>query len=234
MFGFFKKCFFTAITFFSCFALKCVSMNVLECKIGSEIININSNEPRCYPYSIEVNKCSGSCNKINGPCLELCVPGDAKNINVKVLNLISRTNATRHIKWHEICECKCRLDTSACSNKQSWNNDKCRCECKELFNNGRCDKGFIWNPVNCECECDKLCDIGKYLDYKNCKCRKKLVDRLAEECSENINENKMIYNGTLNDYGKICNSFTVCIILLVIFFIMSIGISSVFNYFYWY
>ena len=103
-----------------------------------------------------------------------------------------------------------------------------------MFNNGRYDKGFIWNPVNCECECDKLCDIGKYLDYKNCKCRKKLVDRLAEERSENINENKMIYNGTLNDYGKICNSCTVCIILLVIFFIMSIGITSVFNYFYWY
>ena len=39
-----------------------------------------------------------------------------------------------------------------------------------------CDKGFIWNPSNCECECDKSCDIGGYLDYENCKCRKK-VDR---------------------------------------------------------
>ena len=36
-----------------------------------------------------------------------------------------------------------------------------------------CDKGFIWNPSNCECECHKPCDIGEYLDYKNCKCRKK-------------------------------------------------------------
>ena len=40
--------------------------------------------------------------------------------------------------------------------------------------------GFIWNPSNCECECDK-CDIGEYLDYSNCKCRRKLVDPLAEE-----------------------------------------------------
>ena len=64
-------------------------------------------------------------------------------------------------------------------------------------------KGFIWNSSHCECICDKLCDVGEYLDYKNCKCRKTLVDWLVEECSENIDGNKMIDNGTLNDYGKI-------------------------------
>ena len=88
------------------------------------------------------------------------------------------------------------------NNKQRQNNDKCRCECKELIDNGRCDKEFIWNPSNCECECDKLCDVGEYLDYKNCKCRKRLIDKLVEECSENIDGNKMIYNSTLNDYKK--------------------------------
>ena len=36
-----------------------------------------------------------------------------------------------------------------------------------------CDNGFIWNPGNSECECDKSCDVGEYLDYENCKCRKK-------------------------------------------------------------
>ena len=51
-----------------------------------------------------------------------------------------------------------------------------------------CDKGFIWNPSNCKCECDKSCDIGEYLDYWNCKCREKLVDKLTEECTENIDE----------------------------------------------
>ena len=44
---------------------------------------------------------------------------------------MSRTNGTRH----ETCKCKCRLDTSVCSNKQRWNNDKCRYECKELIDN---------------------------------------------------------------------------------------------------
>ena len=63
----------------------------------------------------------------------MCLPGVAKNLIVKVFNLKSRTNETRHIKWHETCKCKCRLDASACNNKQRWNDDKCRCEYKELI-----------------------------------------------------------------------------------------------------
>ena len=87
-----------------------------------------------------------------------------------------------------MCKCKCRLDASVCNDKQRWNNDKCRCESKELIDKGVCDKGFIWNPSNCECECDKSCDVGEYLDYEKCKCRKKLVDKLVEECIENVYE----------------------------------------------
>ena len=105
-----------------------------------------------------------------------------------MFNLISRTNETRHIKWHETCKCKCRLDVSVRNNKQRWNDDKCRFECKELINKGVCDKGYSGNPSNCQCECDKLCDFGEYLDYENCKCRKRLVDKLVEECNENIDE----------------------------------------------
>ena len=52
---------------------------------------------------------------------------------VKVFNLISRTNESRHIKFNETCKYKWRLDTSICNNKQRWNEDKCRCECKELL-----------------------------------------------------------------------------------------------------
>ena len=106
---------------------------------------------------------------------------------------MSLTNETRHIKWHETCKCICRLDKIICNNnKQRWNQDKCRCECKEFTDKGVCDKGFIWNPSNCECECNKSCDIGEYLDYSNCKCRKKLVDQLVEECTENIEETKLV------------------------------------------
>ena len=79
-------------------SLKCVSVNNQECKVRPEIININSNEPLFYPYSIKVNKWTGSCNNINDPYSTMCVPDVVKNMNVKVFNLMSRTNETRHIK----------------------------------------------------------------------------------------------------------------------------------------
>ena len=104
---------------------------------------------------------------------------------------MSRTNETRHIKWHETHKCVRRLNAIICNNKQHWNNDKCRCECKELIDKGACDKGYAWNPSYCECECDRSWNIGEYLDYENCKCRKGLADKLVEECNETIDEVKL-------------------------------------------
>ena len=122
--------FFPAITFINLKlsnvnSLECVSVNNQEFKIRTEVINLNTNEPMFYPYSIKINRCKGSYNTINDP------------IN-------------------------------------------------------------IWNHSSCDCECDKSCDIVEYLDYKNCKCRKKIIDKLVEECSENIDGNEMLYNETLN------------------------------------
>ena len=152
---------------------------------------------------------------------------------------MSRTNETRHIEWHETCKCKCTLDESICNNKQRWNKYNFWCECKELFGKGMCNKGCIWNPSNCDSEYDKSCNVEEYLDYKNCKCRKRIVDKLFEECSEDIDGNEMIYNITfnvtpLNDYKRVCNTRATCIVLSVIFSVINISISSVFIYFYWY
>ena len=92
-----------------------------ECKVRPEIINVNSNEPVFYHFSIKTSKCSGSCNNINDPYTKICVPDVIKDLNAKVFNLMSRTNETRHIKCHETCKCKCRLDASVYNNKQRWN-----------------------------------------------------------------------------------------------------------------
>ena len=94
MFGFIKKVFVVAMTFFrfnvlSVNSLECVSINNQECKIRSKTINNNNNESVFYPFSIKVNKCSGSCNNINDPYTKLRVPDVAKNINLKVFNLVS-------------------------------------------------------------------------------------------------------------------------------------------------
>ena len=71
-----------------------------------------------------------------------------------------------------------------------------------VIDKGKRDNGFIWNHRICEFECDKSCDIGEYLDYANCTCRKRVIDKLVEKCGEDINENKTVYNTTLNGYGK--------------------------------
>ena len=151
--------------------------------------------------------------------------------------VIKKKNKKKNRESHETCKCKCRLDVSLCNNKQRWNENKCRCQCREeLSDKERRDKGFIWNPSNCNCECDKSCDIGQYLDYKSCKCRRKIVDSLVEECSKNIDENDMICDEALNislsDYK--CNCCTLCIVLFVAFLVTSIVIRSAFIYYYWY
>ena len=174
MFKFIKQIVVSALMYFgnlsSVNPLECISMKNQECKVRPEIVNINSNNPMFYPFSIKVNKCSGNCNNINDPYARICVPDIVKNLNVKVFNLMSKTNETKSIEWHESCKCICRLNAIVCNNKQRWNKNKCRCECKELIDKGTFEKGFIWNPSNCECECDKFCAVGEYLDYSDCKC----------------------------------------------------------------
>ena len=93
------------------------------------------------------------------------------------------------------------------------------CECKKLIDKGLCDKGFIQNPSNCECECDKSYDVCDYLDYSNCKCKQKLVDRLTEECTESIYEAEV----TSENEDK-CSFSTLYIALFSIFFTISIRI----------
>ena len=206
---------------------ECISMNNKESKIRTDIIKLNTNEPVFYPHSIKIDKCKGSCNTVNDPYAKIYVPDKIKNTNVKVFNLISKTNAKKQIKWHKTCTCRCRLNASVCNNKQRWNDDKCRSKCKELITKEMCEKGFIWNHSNCECECDKSCDTGEYLDYKNCKCRIMIIDKLIEECSENIDENEMIYNETLDiisssENNKASDSCIVYIVLFSVFLIRNI------------
>ena len=183
VFSFVKKVFVSGLTVLSnsvTDALNCVSMNNQECKVRPKIVDINSNNPMIYPFGIKVNKCSGNCNNINNPYAKICVPDTVKDLNIRVFNLMSRNNETRHIEWHKTCN--------------------------------MCDK------------CDKSCNIGEYLDYSSCKCRKKLVDPLVEECTENINETKVIKVTVESENKNSCRCYVVCKLLFVIFFMINIVI----------
>ena len=119
------------------------------------------------------------------------------------------------------------------------NENKCRCECKELIDKGIRDKGFIWNPSNCECECDKTCDIGEYLGYENCKCRKKVVDKLTDECTQTIEEVELANTTTIelhsfeNDNNYKYNSCKVYIVFMRAVFTIFTGITTYFIYYNW-
>ena len=80
-----------------------------ECKVRPEIVNVYIDVPVFYPFSIKTS---------NVQYAKICVSHVVKNLNVKVFNLMSRTNETRHIECNETCKCKCRLDANVCNNKQ--------------------------------------------------------------------------------------------------------------------
>ena len=98
-----------------------------------------------------------------------------------------------------------------------------------------CDKGLIRNPSNCVIECYKSCDFSKYLDYKNCKCRKKLVDKLVDECTGNVEEVKIakITLAKHKSRGK-CNSCTLCIVLFSALLTIKVRIGTYFVCFHWF
>ena len=235
MVRFIKQILVSTIMFFSSLSnvnsLECVSMKNQKCKARLEIVNISSYDPIFYPFSIKVNKCSSNCNNISDPYAKTCVSDVVKNLNIKVFRLITLSNETRHIEWHETYMCICRLDKTICNSKQRWNEDKCRCQCKELVDKGICNKEYLFNPNNCNCECNKSCGISEYLDYSNCMCRKTLIDPLVKECTENID---VIKNDNGNELKKECSSCIVYIGLFSIFFTISIGNGIYFVYSHWY
>ena len=87
MFGFVKKVLFVELKVLSSFRsvnlLSCISTNNQECKLRLQIVNVNSDEPVFFPFSMKTSKCSGSCNNINDPYAKICVPDVVKNLSVK-------------------------------------------------------------------------------------------------------------------------------------------------------
>ena len=120
IFRFVKKVFVVGLTILSGFtngnSLSCISMNNQECKRRPQVINVNGDEPVFCPFSIKTSKCSGSCNNINYTYANISVPDFVKNLNVKVFNLMSRTNETGFIEWHQTCKCECKFGANICIN----------------------------------------------------------------------------------------------------------------------
>ena len=86
-------------------------------------------------------------------------------MNIKVFNLL-----TCYVSWHETCACKCRLDVSVCSNDGVGiliNADV------NVQNELMMGLFGILVRVNVSV----INYVGKYFDYINCKCRKRMVGK---------------------------------------------------------
>ena len=79
--------------------------------------------------------------------------------------------------------------------------------------------------------CNKNCDFSEYLDYKNCKCRKKLVDKLIDECTE-TSEEETLANITIFENRH--TSYIVYIVLMIVIYTTFTGITVYLVYYNWY
>ena len=71
-----------------------------------------------YPYSIKVTKCNGNCNNIINPYSRVCISDIIKSVTLKIFDLMTLTNKTKQIIFHEIGECVCRLNPIVCNYEQ--------------------------------------------------------------------------------------------------------------------
>ena len=211
--------------------LECLSVINQKCMPRPKILDVNegAGEALFYPYNVLVNKCSGSCNTLDDPMGKLCVPNIVKRVNMKVYNFLMTLNGTRNALWHESCKCVCRLNSSVCNSKQTWNSDTRSCDCNEDFAGiMTCNKGYMWNPSTCACECDMWCKPGQYLDNKKCVYKNKLIGKIISECFRITDETMM------NDKNNIANHDTTTSIFIGLFSVlMFAGITCfcVFAYF---
>ena len=97
-----------------------------------------------------------------------------------------------------------------------------------------CNKGFVWNASNGECQFNKAYNVGEYLDDEDSRCRKKLVDKLVDECTETVEEVKLA-RITLaeSENGNKYSSCTVYIVLMIVLFTIFTGITKYFVYCNW-
>ena len=127
--------------------------------IQHALINLHpdeySQEFHYYPFSVKLDRCSGSCNTLNDLSKQVCVSNKAEDLNLNVFKIITGIiNESKTLTEHISCKCKCKFDERKYKSNQWWNNDKCRCECKKIH---ACEKDYIWNLATC------ICENGKYL-----------------------------------------------------------------------
>ena len=104
-----------------------ISLNNRQCMIHSTLTNLHSNEYRpelpYYPWSVNVDRCMGSCNTLNDLCNTLCVPSKTEDLNRTDFNIITGVNESNtYIEAKHISsKCDCKFGGSQYKSNQKWN-----------------------------------------------------------------------------------------------------------------
>ena len=87
MFKLIKKVMTLVLMSVSSLSQNCLLLKNQECKVRIIVID---NDYMTFPYKIKVDKCVGSCNDVENSYFKVCTPDIAKNISVKIFDLISQ------------------------------------------------------------------------------------------------------------------------------------------------
>ena len=111
--------------------------------------NEYSQEFHCYTFTVELDRCFGSCNTINDLSNKVCIPNKTGDLNLSIFNMVVGINQSKTLTKHISCKCECKFDDTKCNSNQWWNNDKCRCEFQKHH---ICEKDYVWNSATYNCE----------------------------------------------------------------------------------
>ena len=78
-------------------SIKCISLNNQQSQARLTLVHINCDETFYHPFYVTVNKYGETCNTIDDPYAQFCVPNKFQNMNAKVFDLISGVNETRFL-----------------------------------------------------------------------------------------------------------------------------------------
>ena len=57
--------------------------------------------------------------------------------------MITNKDETKPMTRRNLCDCKCKLNSTTCNSNQKWNNKTCQCECINYY---KYKKDYSWNP----------------------------------------------------------------------------------------
>ena len=98
--------------------VKFVSLNNETCMARPIIFILNLREFNYYPFSTSLDKCNGICDGVDDLPAKIYVPSEIKDGNVKVLNMITRTNEAKALIKHISCDYKCKFNRLTCNSNQ--------------------------------------------------------------------------------------------------------------------